>query len=167
MASKDKRSCLEILLDIAQIAIAIAVVVLTSWRLFSVEVEGTSVDGKCVLDGSESDDFLSGTRFCLYAIAVGVLSLLVNAVFGCVRGAFKCITLNACAASKFVTLVGDFVQVVWWGLAFALFLRRGRAANDLGYPNRTERDAVIGLAFGGMIAFAADAICAITGFVMT
>lgn len=144
--------------DLLQIAIAIAVIVLTSWRLLKIDVRGPSeIETVCVLDGSNSSDFISGTRFCAYAIAVGVISLLVSMIFGCVRNIFKCVTCNACAASRIVDIISDVALAVWWGAAFALFVRRGGAANDLGWPNRTERDGVIALAFGGMVTFIVDA----------
>lgn len=153
------------LLDLLQIAIAIGVVVLTSWRLLNVKVDNLNFDSSCVLDGSGSTDAISGTRFCAYAIAVGIVSLLVSVIFGCVRNVFKCVTLDACAASQLVSLLGDALLAIWWGVAFALFVKRGTAANDIGLPNRTERDGVIALGFGGTVVFALDALITIWTFV--
>lgn len=149
------------ILDLLEVAVAITVVVLTSWRMLNVSVEGTNLDTSCVLDGSGSDDLISGTNFCIYAILVGVVSLLALGIFKFVRKLFKCVTLNACSASRLVSIVGDVLQSAWWAVAFALFLRRGTAANDLDLPNQTERDAIIACAFGGMLFFAADVLTGI------
>lgn len=149
------------ILDLLEVAVAITVVVLTSWRMLNVDVEGTSLDTSCALDGSGADDFISGTRFCVYAILVGVVSLVALGIFKFVRKLFKCVTLNVCAASRLVSIVGDLLQVAWWAVAFALFVRRGTSANDIGLPNRTERDAIIACAFGGMVFFALDVITGI------
>lgn len=145
-------------LDLLQVATAIGVVVLVSWRMLNVDIQGRTLDTKCVLDGAKLDDALSGTNFCIYGIGVGIASLIALFVFGFVRKVFKCVTLNACAASKLVSIVGDAVQIVWWAAAFTLFFQRGTAANDLGYPRRTERDGIIALAFGGIVFFLADVV---------
>lgn len=167
MGKSKGTSVIGAILDLLQIAIAIGVVVLTSWRLLdvSVDVEGKELQTTCVLDGSGSSDFISGNRFCAYAIAVGILSLLVSVIFGCIRNCFKCVTLNACAASNLIAIVNDAILTVWWAVAFTLFVQRGTAANDLGWPNRSERDGVIALAFGGILAFAIDAIVTVWTFV--
>lgn len=121
--------------------------------------DGEIIGTGCVLDApDETDNELAGIKLFMYAIAVGVLSLVVNMVFACVCNVVKRVSCDACAASRVVDIVGAAAPAVWWGIAFALFVRRGGAANDAGLPNKTERDGVIALAFGGMTAFAADAV---------
>lgn len=178
---------LGVILDLLQVAIALAVIVLTAWKLLDIQVHtenltpdnlfdndntnntnnnnttdnnNNSIIGTgCVLDAPDEDDNEpAGISFCLYAIGVGVVSLVVNTVFACVRNVVKCVSCDACAVSRVVAIVGDVALAVWWGVAFALFVRRGGQANDAGLPNKTERDGVIALAFGGMTAFAVDAI---------
>lgn len=168
------------ILDLLQVAIALAVIVLTAWKLLDIKVNTENLNPDnllndkndsttnssneiigtgCVLDAPDEDDGEpSGITFCLYAIGVGVASLVVNMMFACVRNVVKCVSCDACAASRIVAVIGDVALAVWWGVAFALFVRRGGKANDADLPNRQERDSVIALAFGGMAAYAADAI---------
>lgn len=70
-------------------------------------------------------------------------------------------------ASKVVEVVGDTALTIWWAVAFAMFVRRGSAANELGWPQRAARDGVIAAAFGGMIAFAADVLVTICIMVLS
>lgn len=153
-------------LDLLQLIFSLLVIVLTAWRLTDFDVEGTSVSSSCLLDGSKDSGFLTGTQFCAYAIVVGVVSFLVTAIFGCIRKIFKCITLNVCGASRIISVIGDIAVGVWWTVAFVLFVRRGRAANNLGWPERTARDGVIAASFGAMVAFYADAIVTIFSMVL-
>lgn len=167
MAKSAAVSVLGVTLDLLQAAFALVVLVVTSWKLFDGNVDGFKIDGSCLLDGSGSSDAISGTRFCVFAVAVAVISLIANFVFSCVGKVFKCVTLNACAASKLVSIVGDTALGVWWTVAFALFVRRGTAANSLGWPERSARDGVIAASFGAMVAFYADVVVTVCGMVMS
>lgn len=167
MGNKPKAlSVIGVALDLLQILFAMIVLVFVSWKLTGVEIEGLELKSSCLLNGSDAG-FLSGSVFCIYAILVGVISLIANAIFGCLSKVTKCVTLNVCAASSFVSVIGDTALGVWWAVAFALFVRRGTAANDLGWPERGARDAVIASAFGGMIAFWADVVITIVGVIMS
>lgn len=159
-------SVVGVALDILQIVFAILVVVLVSWKLTNVEVDGISVKSSCILNGSD-DSFLGGTGFCVYAIVVGLASLIVNVIFGCLRKLTKCLTLNMCAASNVVTVIGDTILGIWWAFAFGLFVKRGTAATNLGFPERGARDGVIAAAFGAMIAFFADVVVTVVGVAMS
>lgn len=70
-------------------------------------------------------------------------------------------------ASNIVDVIGDTALTVWWAIAFAMFVRRGTAANELGWPQRAARDGVIAAAFGGMLAFAADVLVSIFEVVLS
>lgn len=162
-------SILGVALDILQILFATAVVILVSWKLTNVDINivGLDFNAQCLLDGSDGEPPFSGVRFCIYAAAVGVISLIVNVIFNCIIKFFKCITLNACFASNVLAIAGDIALAIWWGVAFALFVVRGTKANNLDWPERTARDGVIGCAFGALAAFAADAIVTIVGIAMS
>lgn len=167
MPNKPKAlSVIGVALDLLQIAFAIIVTVLVSWKLTGIEVDGVQLKSSCLLNGSD-DGFLSGSAFCVYGILVGVISLIANAIFGCLRSFTKCITLNACAASSIVSVIGDTALGIWWAVAFALFVKRGTDANDLGWPERSARDGVIACAFGAMIGFWADVVITIVGVAMS
>lgn len=165
--SKSKAvSILGVALDILQTLLALIVVITTSWKLTNVDLtdiglNGPKINTKCLFDGSNLEGPLTGTGFCAYAIAVGIISLLVNLVFSCIGKLCKCVTLNACFASKVVATVGDVILTVWWAVAFTLFVRRGTAANELGWPQRAARDGVIAAAFAAMLAFAADVVVSV------
>lgn len=139
-------------LDLIQLAIAITVTVLVIGPL-TTNLNLGDRKVSCLLENGTSEN---STRLCVYAIAVGIVSLLVNVVFVFTRKIFKCATCDAFRLSRAVDLVGDGVQTVWWGAAFAILVRAGTAANNVDMPHRMERDIVIGLSFGGMVAFAAD-----------
>lgn len=139
------------ILDLVQLTIAIAVTVLVIGPLTTnINVGDRKVS--CVLDESGSNT----TKLCVYAIFVGIVSLIANTVFVCARKIFKCATCDAFRLSRAVELVGDTAQAVWWGAAFAVLVRAGVRANAEDLPHMLERNAVIGLSFGGMLAFAAD-----------
>lgn len=168
MAGKPKAlSILGVALDLLQIGFALLVTVLITWKLMNVERQGVELKSSCLLDGSDSSDFLTGSAFCVYGVVVAVVSIIVNAVFGCLRKITKCVTLNACAASNIVSVIGDAALGVWWAVAFALFVRRGTAANGLGWPERDARNGVIASAFGAMAAFWADVVVTIVGIAMS
>lgn len=150
-------------LDILQIVFAILVITLTSWRLLNVNVEGFDVDTKCLLDGSSGDGVLTGSKFCIYAIMVGVISLLANIIFGCVGKIFKCITANVCGASRIIQILGDTALGVWWTVAFVFFIQRGTAANNLDWPETAARNGVIAGSFGGLISFFLDVVVTVCG----
>ena len=149
-------------LDLLQIALAILVVVLVSWRLIKIsDFKVDDVKVECLLDGSEDTGAFTGTGFCIYAIAVGVISLIASAIFGCIRNCFKCITANVCGASRIIDIVADTALGVWWTVAFVFFLRRGTAANGLDWPEKAARDGVIAASFGALASFFADVIVTI------
>lgn len=168
MAKPNVSSVLFAALDLLQIAFALVVIAITAWKLLNVDINigETDFSSKCLLDGSKSDDALSGTRLCAYAIAVGVISLLVSIIFACIRNCVKCITLNACGANKIVSVVGDAALAVWWGIAFAILVRRGTAANNLNWPEKTARDGVIAASFGALAAFGIDCIGTIVSLIL-
>lgn len=149
---------LGVALDILQMVFALLVVVLTSWKLLNVSAEGINLTSSCALDGSDSDDAISGTRFCAYAISVGVISFIASLIFTCIKNIFKCVTLNVCKASRVIAVIGDTALGIWWVVAFIFFVQRGTAANRLGWPERPARDGVIASAFGAMAAFFSDVI---------
>lgn len=159
-------SVLGVALDVLQVGFAILVVVLVSWKLTNVSIEGLSLKSSCILNGSD-DGFLGGAAFCAYAIVVGIASLVANAIFGCLRKLTNCLTLNMCAASSVVTVIGDTLLGVWWAFAFGLFVRRGTAANSLDLPERGARDGVIAAAFGAMISFFADVVITVVATAMS
>lgn len=152
-------------LDILQMIFALVVVALTSWKLLDIEVEGVRFASSCYLDGSGKTGAFTGTQFCVYAIAVGIVSFVANAIFGCIKHICKCVTMNACAASNIVGIIGDTVLGVWWVIAFALFVQRGTAANGLLFPERGARNAVIASSFGAFAAFFADVFVTVCSMV--
>lgn len=153
-------------LDILQIAFAVLVTALVSWRLLNVDVEGTNVDSNCLLDGSVEPGLLPGSQFCIYAIAVGIISLLVSVIFGCIAKVFSCVTLNLCKANKIVDVVADIALGAWWTVAFVLFVRRGTDANEMGFPETPARNGVIAAAFGAMASFYTSAILTVCDAVL-
>lgn len=163
MGEKSKfTKILGVALDILQFVFAALVVVLVSWKLTNVSITNlTNVNSNCLLDGTDSEGPISGVGFCVYAIIVGLVSIIANAIFTCIGNCANCVTLKACMANKVVGILGDTLLAVWWGLAFALFVRRGTTANELDWPERTARDGVIAAAFGGMLSFAGDVIVSI------
>lgn len=167
MAKKGAVKVVGVALDIIQIALAVVVIVLTSWKLLDLEVEGINVESTCYLDGGGSDNKFSGTAFCIYAICVGVVSVIANAIFSCLTRIFKCLTLNACGCSKLLSVVTDSALGIWWLVAFVLFVQRGTAANELDWPERASRDGVIAASCGAMVAFFVDAIVSFYGVTLS
>lgn len=158
MAKKATTKVLSLALDIIQVACAICVIVLTSWRLINVDREGLKLNTDCLLDGSGRKGAFTGGQFCAYVIAVAVISLIFNAIVGCARNICKCITVGGCGSSRLISIVGDTVLVVWWAIAFYFVVRRGTAANNLDWPEKPARDGVIAATFGAMAAYFADIV---------
>ena len=164
-----KPKCTDILcgaLNILQVLFALVVVGVTSWKLVDVDISAARLSSACALGKTDPGDTFDGSKLCVYAIAVGVVSLLVSIVLACIRNVVKCVTLNACGANKIVAVIGDAALAVWWGIAFAIVLSRGRAANAAGFEERAARDGVIAATFGAMAAFALDAVITIFDLVL-
>ncbi|KAI0562195.1 hypothetical protein FGB62_64g144 [Gracilaria domingensis] len=158
MAKKPVTKVLSLALDLIQIACALVVIVVTSWRLLKIDRDGLDFQSTCLLDGSGRDGTFTGTQFCAYVIVVGGISLIFNAIVGCARNIFRCITAGACGASRLISIAGDTILTIWWGVAFYFVVRRGVAANNADWPERAARDGVIAATFGAMAAYAADII---------
>lgn len=158
-------TALSIIFSVLQLAFALVVGVVTGTKLLDVDRTGIEFDTNCLLDGSKGSGFLTGTQFCVYAILVAIISVVATWIFGCIRHCFKCITFNACGASKLLDVVGNTILLVWWIVAFVLFFQRGRAANDLGWPEKQSRDWVIAASFGAAAAFLGDIIVSIVQLV--
>lgn len=156
---------LSIIFSVLQLVFAFAVAIIVGTKLLDVDRTGLEFDTNCLLDGSKGTGFLTGTQFCVYAILVAVISVVATWVFGCVRHCFKCITFNACGASKLLDVIGNAVLLAWWIVAFVLFLQRGRAANNLGWPEKQSRDWVIAASFGAAAAFLGDIIVSVVQLV--
>ncbi len=146
-------------LDLVQTALAILVIVLVSWKMMQVSrTEVLKIKTKCLLDGSGQTGTLRGTQFCVYALAVGFVSLIASSLLGCANRCLGCITANACGITNFVSIVIDAVLLVWWAIAFILFANRGIAANNANFPQEPARNGIIAAAFGAALSFALDII---------
>lgn len=157
---KPAQRAFALVLNLFQVAFAILVVYITSARLLNVQAETkTSLYSYCLLGDPANDsasDKLAGSRLCIYAIAVGVIACIATLIVCCLRNLVKCATCDICGASRIVDIIADAALFLWWLIAFIIFVRRGTAANDAGVPRATERNAVIGIAFGAMLSFALD-----------
>ena len=159
-------SILRFALQILQVGFSITVIVLIFWKLFNVDIEGFNLDTNCLLDGSGRSDAISGTKFCIFTVGAAFASLLVASILGCLGTCAKCFGLKACAVPDVISLIGNIALGIWWTAIFILVLQRGRAANNLGWPERAARDWVIAASFGATFAFFADAVIAVCTLVL-
>lgn len=150
-------------LNLIQAALAILVVVLVSWKMMNVTRQGLRVNAKCLLDGTGKTGRLRGTEFCIYAIAVGLVSLIATAILRCANSCLGCMTANACGITNLGSMLIDIVMFAWWALAFALFVNRGVPANNAKYPHEHERNIIIAAAFGNAASFALSTILTACG----
>ncbi len=162
------KGCTKILvaaLNLVQAALALLVVVLVAWKMMNVERKGLQVNASCLLDGTGKTGRLRGTEFCVYAIAVGLVSLIATAILRCANSCLGCMTANACGITNFGSMLIDIVMFVWWALAFALFFNRGVAANNATpqYPEKPSRDIIIAAAFGNAASFALSVVLTACG----
>lgn len=171
-----------IVLDLVQVTFAILVMFLTIAYLLNVNVDvgGRTVEASCLLNGrtdeavteeggvsveSDGDDVFSGVRLCVYSILVGLIACIATVIFCCVKNAAKMTTCNMCGISRAVDIIADSLLLVWWLTAFIIFARRGKDANLKGFPRQTQRNAVIGISFGAVVAFGLDIAVTVWSFV--
>lgn len=154
-------------LDIVQAVLAILVVFLVTWKMMKVSVVNTSVQTRCLLDGTEKTGALRGAAFCGYAVAVGIISLIATAVLRCANRCLGCLTANACGITNIGEILIDIVMFAWWAVAFALFANRGLPANNKNYPEEPARNGIIAAAFGAAVSFALDVVFTVCGMAST
>lgn len=164
------QKALGVILDLLQITFAVLVVYITSAHLINVEVDikGQTVESSCLLNGrtdiigrenennDENSDVFSGTRLCVYSILVGIIACIATLVFSCIKNVTKLATCNIGGLSRIVDIVADSALLIWWLVAFVIFVRRGREANLKQFPRETQRNALIGCTFGAVVAFVLD-----------
>lgn len=164
------QKALGIILDLLQVTFAVLVVYITSAYLINVEVDikGQTVESSCLLNGRSDllgrenqddrndSDVFSGTRLCVYSILVGIIACIATLIFCCLKNITKLATCNIGGLSRIVDIIADSALLVWWLVAFVIFVRRGREANLNQYPRETQRNALIGCTFGAVAAFAID-----------
>lgn len=151
-------------LDIMQVALALLVVVLVTWKMMRfARGPGISVNTRCLLDGTGKSGRLRGMEFCVYAAAVGIISLIATSILRCANRCLGCLTANACGMTNFGEIIIDILLFVWWAIAFALFSNRGIAANNKNFPQTSSRNIVIASAFGCAASFALDVLFTVCG----
>lgn len=156
---------LGVVLDLVQAALAILLIALVTWKMMRVRVDRRDLefDTRCLLDGSGGKGAFNGMTFCVYAVIVGLVSLIAKALLACLGRCVACVTAGACGIKDFFSIATDVLLAVWWGIAFALFVQRGIAANDRGFPEETARNGIIATAFGALLSFSLDIVFTVCG----
>lgn len=151
-----------LVLDLVQAALALLVVVLVSWKMFRVtrtdlvSFKSLPVKVGCLLDGTGKTGMLHGTRFCVYMLAVGLISLIATSVLRCANRCLGCITADACGITNFVSILIDALLLAWWAVAFVLVVSRGQAANKANLSQEPARNGIIAASFGAAFSFFLD-----------
>lgn len=141
-------------LHILQVLFALLVVVLVVWKMIRVDrQQALKFHTRCLLDGTGQSGRLRGVEFCIYAVSVGIISLIATAVLRCANGCLGCLTFNACGIANFGSMLIATVMFAWWIIAFALFLDRGIPANEKAIGDVGARNVIIASSFGAAASF--------------
>jgi hypothetical protein len=160
-------------LHLLHTAAAIYIIVVVPWKLYNVKLSlnasnpsnAVAFSSKCLLDPGTTSKVWSGERFCVAITAFAVVALLFSSVISLLKCCCGCITGNAFKLSHFITIVGDVVLAVMWGILFSTLLPRANAAKNAGYPRQGLREGTVIAVAVAAISMILDVFVNIIGIV--
>ncbi|PSC68347.1 mannose-P-dolichol utilization defect 1-like protein 2 [Micractinium conductrix] len=126
-------SCIFHVVSFLQVAVAVAIAVVTAVKLVDVNVEGIDFSYTCLLGQSYGSSSLCTYTFVVCGVSVGV-SALVSIT--------KCCTCNLCGLGRVLDILLAAFGAAWWGVASGII---GSNANK-GLPASAPSDGGISAA---------------------